>query len=745
MRTNSELELWGGAECTINRVHDTYIEQLDRTGHSARISDLDLFANLGIKALRQPVLWERTAPHNLHELDWTWPDQWLNCVRELNVRPIVGLVHHGSGPRYTSLEDPHFPEKLSVYARAVASRYPWVTDYTPVNEPLTTARFAALYGFWHPNKRDMHTFFNVLLNECRAVVLAMRAIRKVNPNARLVQTDDLGKTFSTPPLRYQADYENERRWLTWDLLCGMVDRSHRMWKEMVGAGVPERSLRWFLENPCPPDIIGLNHYLSSERYLDHELGRYPPETHGGNAHYRYADVLASRVRAEGPAGPAEIFRETWERYRIPLAVTECQNGCTREEQIRWLWEVWHSAERSRAEGIDVRAVTLWSLLGAFDWDRLVTAQRDHYEPGVFDIRAQQPRPTAIAKLAKKLAERTDVSHPLLDVPGWWRRPQRLLYGHAITDRGRVLKAEGPQQLMSGQYNAVRPVLITGGRGTLARAFQRACIARGIPHRLLVRSQMDIADASSVAETFETFEPWAVINTAGYVRVDDAEAEPGLCYRENTKGPAMLAEECARSGVKLVTFSSDLVFDGAKSEPYVESDETAALNIYGRSKALAEREVLRALPEALVIRTSAFFSPWDRYNFLTIALQHLTAGKQFSAAADVMISPTYVPDLVEVSLNLLIDEESGIWHLANRGAVSWAGFALAAAERAALPTQLIEANTLDSLGLPALRPAYSVLESEKAWIMPTLESALDRYVADCELIREDEGEVVEPAA
>lgn len=745
MRTNTELELWGGVECTVNRVHDTFIEQLDRTGHSSRISDLERFAKLGMKALRQPVLWERTAPRDLRELNWSWPDQWLSCLHDLNIRPIVGLVHHGSGPRYTSLEDPQFPEKLAVYARSVAQRYQWVTDYTPVNEPLTTARFAALYGFWYPNKRDPHAFYNVVLNECKGVVLAMRAIREVTPSARLVQTDDLGKTFSTPKLRYQAEFENERRWLAWDLLCGIVGRSHRMWKEMTNAGISERTLRWFQENPCPPDVIGLNHYLSSERYLDHDFNKYPVETHGGNPSERYADVLAARVRAEGPAGPAEIIREAWERYRIPIAVTECHNGCTREEQIRWLLEVWQGAEQLRSEGVDFRAVTLWSLLGAFDWDRLVTAQRDHYEIGVFDIRAPQPRPTAIAKLAKGLAAREDVRHPLLEVPGWWRRPERLLYGHAITDRGRVVKAEGPQHLLSGQYNSVRPVLITGGRGTLARAFQRACIARGIPHRLLVRSQMDIANPSSVAEAFGTFEPWAVINTAGYVRVDDAELEPELCYRENTKGPTVLAEECARSGVKLLTFSSDLVFDGTKSEPYVESDETSALNIYGRSKLLAELEVLRTLPEALVIRTSAFFSPWDRYNFVTIALQHLAAGKQFSAAADVVVSPTYVPDLVDASLDLLIDEESGLWHLASRGAVSWAGLAAAAAERAALPTGLIEAVTLDSLALPALRPAYSVLGSERSWIMPTLESALDRYVADCELIREDEGEVVEPAA
>src|SRR4051812_21725351 len=144
----SPLEVWGGIEPTVNRVGDTYFNQLERSGHADRLSDLDRFAGLGLRALRYPVLWERTAPDGLLSADWTWPDKRLAHLRELGVRPIVGLVHHGSGPRSTSLVDPSFPTGLAGYARAVAERYPWVEDYTPVNEPLTTARFSGLYGVW---------------------------------------------------------------------------------------------------------------------------------------------------------------------------------------------------------------------------------------------------------------------------------------------------------------------------------------------------------------------------------------------------------------------------------------------------------------------------------------------------------------------------------------------------------------------------------------------------------------------
>lgn len=730
-----KLELWGGVECTVNRVGGDYFEQLGRSGHSTRITDLDLFAKLGITSIRQPVIWEQITPSgDLRATDWRWPDRWLSRLRELSLKPIAGLVHHGSGPRNTHLLDPEFPNKLSEYARAVAERYPWVSDYTPVNEPLTTARFSGLYGFWYPHKRDDRGFVTALLNECRGVVLAMRAIRELNPKARLIQTDDLGKVFSTPLLKYQADFENERRWLAFDLLCGRIRRDHPLWKYLLKSGATERALEWFNENRCPPDIIGVNHYLSSERFLDEHLNRYPAQTHGGNGTHRYADVLAARVRAKGPAGPKKLLSEVWDRYRLPIAITEVHNGCTREEQLRWVLDVWNAALNLQQGGVDVRAVTAWSLLGAFDWNSLVTVKNDHYEPGVFDIRGGQPRPTALAHLFAELASGREPQHPVLDTPGWWERPQRLIYGFALTDSGTLLKAQGPQVLISKADRHPRPLLITGGRGTLGRALARACVLRGIPHRLLLRSEMDIADPESVHTTFHSLRPWAVINAAGYVRVDDAETDRKRCYRENTDGPSLLAKECKQIQSRFVTFSSDLVFDGSKTNWYVESDQASPLNHYGRSKALAEVRVLDSLADALVVRTSAFFGPWDEYNFVTIALRTIRAGNVFRAAADSTVSPTYVPDLVNATLDLLIDGENGVWHVANHGAATWAELAINAAQRANLNSSLVEPCLMSDFGLPAPRPLFTPLSSERACVMPSLEDALARYIEDCEALR-----------
>jgi dTDP-4-dehydrorhamnose reductase len=729
---SSALELWGGVECTVNRVLDQYFEQLDRTGHSSRLSDLNLFAALGIKALRHAVLWERVAPRSLSNADWRWSDASLQRLRELSIRPIVGLVHHGSGPTSTNLLDCEFPEKLATYARGVAQRYPWVEDYTPVNEPLTTARFSCLYGHWYPHAHDDGSFARTLVNECRAVVLSMKAIREVNPAARLVQTDDLGKTFSTPKLAYQADLENQRRWLSFDLLCGRIDRNHPMWGYLMRWGLGAAEVEWFLENPCPPDVIGVNHYLSGERYLDDELERYPEYSHGGNGRDRYADILAARVRAEGAAGPEALAMEAWERYGIPVAVTECHNGCTREEQLRWFHEVWQAALNARHRGAKVIAVTAWSLLGAFDWNHLVTRNDGHYESGVYDIRSSSPRPTALAAFIRDLGQGQGPEHPLLRVPGWWKRRERFIYGFARRDSGELVTPHVDDSQAFNLNKNIRPVLITGGRGTLGQAFARICALRAIPHRLLSREECDIASPESVRKVLFQTQPWAIVNTAGYVRVDDAERDPERCYRENTLGPAVLAAECAERGIQFLTFSSDLVFGGKSVRPYVESDATSPLNIYGHTKAEAEQRVLSRISTALIVRSSAFFGPWDEHNFVTVALRTLAHNQEFRAAADATVSPTYVADLVNGCLDLLIDGESGIWHVANRGEISWAGLAESAAEYARIPADTLVRCELQDLKLPAPRPRYSALGSQRALLLPTLDDALRRFLAESEI-------------
>ncbi|HKP33109.1 MAG TPA: sugar nucleotide-binding protein, partial [Chitinophagaceae bacterium] len=185
----------------------------------------------------------------------------------------------------------------------------------------------------------------------------------------------------------------------------------------------------------------------------------------------------------------------------------------------------------------------------------------------------------------------------------------------------------------------------------------------------------------------------------------------------------------KHGIRFVTFSSDLVFDGKKNSAYVETDSVSPLNVYGRSKAESETNVLNIFPDSLVIRTSAFFGPWDQYNFVTQVLNTIEKDRPFHATDALRVSPTYVPDLVDYSLDLLIDAEKNIWHLANRGDISWYELACNVADRAGKDSQLIVRQPFETLSFFAQRPVFSVLASEKGIELPTLDQALDSYFSE----------------
>ncbi|RXF71691.1 family 1 glycosylhydrolase [Arcticibacter tournemirensis] len=712
------MELWGGIECTINRVGNLYLDQLDYSGHYNRTEDLELFADLGISKIRYPVLWEKHLPEADIDINWSDTEKRLLKIKELDIEPIAGLVHHGSGPAYVQMTDDSFAEGLANFAAKTAARFPWIKYYTPINEPLTTARFCGLYGHWYPHESSDNSFLRILINECKATVLAMREIRKINSGAILVQTEDLGKIHSTPLLKYQADFENTRRWLSIDLLCGKVHSKHPLWSYLQSAGINDTDLSFFLENPCPPDIIGFNHYVTSERFLDERVEHYPSHTHGGNHFHRYADVEAVRVAGTEMSGPYNLLKEAWERYHLPMAITEVHLHCTREEQLRWFDSVWKSAIKLEDEKIDLRAVTTWAMLGSFGWNKLLTRPNGEYEPGIYDIRSGRPRPTALCKMIRSLSKKEKYNHPVTERPGWWKKDTRIIYNHD------PIKIEN----ITNQRN-IPPLLIVGKTGTLGNAFARICKLRDIDYKLSGRQEFDITDLTGMEKLILDVKPWAIINTAGFVRVDEAEDDELNCFLSNTTGPGHLAALCNKYGIKLMTFSSDLVFDGRKKIPYIEDDNVNPLNNYGLSKAKAEQAVLQSCPDALIIRTSAFFGPWDKYNFVSEVHNAVKKRIPFRAVNDIIISPTYVPDLVNVCLDLLIDDEKGIWHLANDVALSWFDLAAQISERSGGDPALIIPISAAEMDFRAMRPIYSALRSTRGDLLPCLEDALNRYFAE----------------
>lgn len=275
-----------------------------------------------------------------------------------------------------------------------------------------------------------------------------------------------------------------------------------------------------------------------------------------------------------------------------------------------------------------------------------------------------------------------------------------------------------------------PILITGAGGSLGQAFARIFASRKLPHRLLKRSQMDIADIQVVRDVIKEISPRAIINTAGYTRIDQAEKDQERCYLENVQGAFNIAAVCAENGIPVVHFSSDLVFSGEQSSPYLEGHSPRPINIFGKSKLEGEQRVLAVNPKALVIRTGYLFGPTEEYNFVTEIINALSSNREIKVADDIVVSPTYIPDLIRTTLDLLMDRERGLVHISNDTGVSWTQFASLIVKYAHpyyhLDSSLIRPCPQSEINYLARRPRNSRLSSERVRRLPSLENALERY-------------------
>lgn len=702
------MEMWAGFECTLNRVGDRFQDQLLPSERKMRTDCLDALPALGITAFRYRIAWDDVST------TWDTVTQDIASLASHNIKPIVGLLHHGSGPAGTSLISDNFVDGMAAHAREVARKLPTIEYWTPINEPLTTARFSALYGHWYPHNRDEVSFWTALLNQTEATIAAMREIRTVNPEAKLIQTEDLGTTYATAAMSDQAAYDNQRRWMTWDLLCGLVGRDHSFYEGLCGLGFKEQLDR-IAAAPCPPDIIGVNHYLTSDRFLDHRIDRYPVQNLGTNGRQDFADVEAARVLSSPPNGLKTALSEACERYKIPVALTECHNGCTREEQMRWVRDAWQDAEALNAAGASIIAVTIWTLMGARGWCNLLTQELVDFEGGVFDPRGGTLRPTGLAETIKSLAHNTALP-AAVSGPGWWRREDRLKFLSAPV-AGPVVRTHN--------YTPQAPLLIAGITGSLGQALARAAKHRGLHIVTTSRSQLALDSRNSINAALDTYTPWAVINATGWVKVDEAERAYRSCMSANAVGALRLAQCCEERGIPNAHFSSDLVFDGKSELPYSEYAATSPLSVYGESKAIADAALLE-MATPLVVRTAAFFSPFDRYNFAHQLIATVKNGGRFLASPDHMVSPTYVPHLADIVLDLIIDRAHGLYHISNGQTLNWLEFAHEISAACALNRRHIGAASAEEMGWIAPRPAQSGLRSIHGQIVPTLNQAISAF-------------------
>jgi dTDP-4-dehydrorhamnose reductase len=236
------------------------------------------------------------------------------------------------------------------------------------------------------------------------------------------------------------------------------------------------------------------------------------------------------------------------------------------------------------------------------------------------------------------------------------------------------------------------VLITGAGGQLGTA-----LAEVFPEaRAATRADWDVAGAYPFDEL-----PGLVLHAAAWTKVDDAESDPDGARRANVDG----TRNVAALGAPVVYYSTDYVFNGTKSEPYVESDPTSPLGVYGRTKLEGEQEI-----RAGWIVRSAWLYGWTGHNFVRTMLRLGAERDEVAVVDDQRGSPTYTGHLAEATRGLL-DLPHGVWHLAAEGDCTWADFAEAIFEEAGLDCRVRRITTAE-FGAPAPRPAYSVLRSER---------------------------------
>ncbi|WP_245285878.1 dTDP-4-dehydrorhamnose reductase [Bradyrhizobium sp. WSM1253] len=268
----------------------------------------------------------------------------------------------------------------------------------------------------------------------------------------------------------------------------------------------------------------------------------------------------------------------------------------------------------------------------------------------------------------------------------------------------------------------RPILIAGRHGQLATCLRDLAAMRGLPAVALGRRELNLENREGIHKLIGSIAPSAIINTAAYTAVDQAESEPAKVFSINRDGAAALADVAWQMNIPLIHLSTDYVFDGAKPDAYEESDIPAPLNVYGASKLAGEAAVLAAHPLATVIRCSWIYSPYGG-NFVRTMLRLSKTQPMVRVVGDQHGNPTYAFDLAEAVLRIaersVTDDRrttAGIFHLAGQGEASWYDFAQAIFDelsRRGARIPALEAITTEEFPTAARRPRNSRLDSSKA--------------------------------
>ncbi len=275
------------------------------------------------------------------------------------------------------------------------------------------------------------------------------------------------------------------------------------------------------------------------------------------------------------------------------------------------------------------------------------------------------------------------------------------------------------------------VLVTGAAGMLGRDLMLAAGNAGHDVVGFGRAELDVTDAEAVHRRIDLERPDVVVNSAAWTDVDGAESAEADAFAVNGTGAGNVAAAAAGVGASVVYVSTDYVFDGAKSEPYVETDQPAPLSAYGRTKLAGEEATAAANKRHFVVRSAGLFGIGGN-NFVETMLRLASGQSEVLVVRDQVGSPTYTWHLAYGIVRLIEGLEFGIHHMAAAGQCSWYEFAREIFEQAKVDSKVLSVST-EEFGRPAARPPFSALTSQRqhAIGLPSWQDGLAGYLAQRE--------------
>jgi beta-glucosidase/6-phospho-beta-glucosidase/beta-galactosidase len=309
-------------------------------------TDFDLVRDLGIEYLRYGPPYYKThlGPGRY---DWSFTDETFHALADLKIAPIVDLCHFGVPDWIASFQNPDFPRLFADYARAFATRFPWVKRYTPVNEIFVAATFSAQWGWWNERLSSDRAFVTALKHLCQANLLAMRAILEVQPNALFVQSESSEFFHAHDPAAQPHAYiYNEKRFLSLDLTYGHPVSS-TMYDYLLDNGMTRDEYHWFGDHHVKARcIMGNDYYQTNEHFVMDDGGIVPS-----------GEIFGYYV----------ITRQYYDRYHLPVMHTET-NVKDAHAAPAWLKKEWMNMHALKRDGVPIMGFTWYSLTDQVDWD-----------------------------------------------------------------------------------------------------------------------------------------------------------------------------------------------------------------------------------------------------------------------------------------------------------------------------------------------------------------------------------------